>query len=393
MAFPLAQTAVKIMKRIYPIVIVLLCVALLCSCGDSSDDQTTNTLPEGAQLQAVLDNAVSDDGVPGAIMAVETPDGTWIGAAGKADLNTGRSMTVDTQVRIASITKPFTATLIMKLVEDGYLKLGDTVEYWLPGALPRYGNQITVLMLLNHSSGIPDHENTQEWQDRLLAHPTAFWTSEDILAILRIHETEFVQPGTVYEYCNTGYYLLGMIAEAATGDTVANETDRRFFYPLDMRRTALTRDGTKTDPYAHDYCWAEDKLLDTSGWNMSWDWTAGSAVTIPSNMLLWTRAFFGGKVVSMTTLEQMETPIPPATEYGFGLEISEAWHAVFGERVIGHSGANAGVYALWLYFPESRRTIFVALNRLDFSEPPLVDSGAVMLSIIDGVRDIVWKVE
>jgi len=98
-------------------------------------------------------------------------------------------------------------------------------------------------------------------------------------------------------------------------------------------------------------------------------------------------------VVSMATLEQMETPIPPAMEYGFGLEISETWRAVFGERVIGHSGANAGVYALWLYFPESRHTIFVALNRLDFSEPPLVDSGAIMLSIIYGVRDILWKVE
>lgn len=381
------------MNRIYPIMAVLLCVALVCSCGDSSSDQTPNTLPEGAELEAVLDNAVSDNGVPGAVMAVETPEGTWVGAAGKADLATNQAMTVDTQVRIASVTKTFTATLIMKLVEEGNLKLGDTVEYWLPGALPRYGEQITVLMLLNHTSGIPDHENTQEWQDRLLSDPTAFWTSEDILAILRIHEAEFKQPGAEYKYCNTGYFLLGMIAEAATGDTVANETDRRFFYPLSMRRTALTRDGMKTDPYAHDYCWAEDELLDTSGWNMSWDWTAGSAITIAWDMLLWTRAFFGGRVVSMTTLEQMVTPILPAKEYGFGLEIRETWSVLFGEKVIGHGGANAGVYTLWLYFPESRRTIFVALNRLDFSKPPLVDSGAVMLSIISGVRDILWKVE
>ena len=324
-------------------------------------------------------------------MAVETPKGAWVGAAGKADLTTSQAMTANTQVRIASITKVFTATLIMKLVEKGYLKLDHTVNDWIPGSLPRHGDRITISMLLNHTSGIPDHENTLEWLNKLMSDPTATWTSEDVLDIVRLHKDEFVQPGTEYSYCNTGYYLLGMIAEAATKDTVANETNRRLFHPLGMRRTALTRDGMKSDPYAHDYFWGDDELLDTSGWNLSWDWTAGSGITIASDMLRWTRAFFGGKVVSSATLEQMVTPIPPAAEYGYGLEVSSAWANFFGEKAVSHSGANAGVYTLWFHFPESNRTLFVALNRLDLSDTPMVDSGEVMKKIFSGVRDILWK--
>ncbi len=350
--------------------------------------------PELAQkLQTALDSAVSDEGVPGAVMAVETPKGVWIGAAGKADLSTGRAMTADTQVRIASITKPFTAALILKLVEEGKLHLNDTLEHLLPRAVP-YGDQITVAMLLSHTSGIPDHENTPEWSDRLLADPTAPWSSEDVLAIIRNHEAEFEQPGKNYSYCNTGYYLLGMVAEAVTGNTVANEINNRFFQPIGMSRTALTRAGKKTEPYAHDYCWVEDQLMDSSSWDLSWDWTAGSAVTTAGNMLIWTRAFFGGEVVSTATLEQMITPVPPAAEhgYGFGLAITDS-EPLFGERLVHHSGANPGVHAQWLYYPESNRTIFVALNRQDTSEPPQVDVGAVMSSILTDVCDILKETE
>jgi len=145
----------------------------------------------------------------------------------------------------------------------------------------------------------------------------------------------------------------------------------------------------KTEPYAHGYFWAENELLDTSGWNLSWDWTAGSAVTFISDMLCWTQALLGGEVVSTTTLKQMTTPVPPAVEYGFWLEISDRFKAFFGEKVIGHNGANPGFYAEWLYFPEPNRAIFVALNRLDITEAPVaVDAGAVIMSILAGVRDI-----
>jgi len=156
-----------------PVVLAIVLLGLCFTGCDGSNDAVSPSNSIGDGLQTVLDSAVSDEGVPGAVMAVETPEGTWVRAAGKADLDTGRAMIVDTQVRIASITKPFTAALIMQLAEEAKLNLDDTVEFWLPGALPRYGDQITVLMLLNHTSGIPDHENPREWLDRLIEDPTA----------------------------------------------------------------------------------------------------------------------------------------------------------------------------------------------------------------------------
>jgi len=356
--------------------------------GCFGNDNGDTGLP-GRELQSLLDNSVGDDLVPGVVMAVETPDGVWIGAAGKANLATGENMIPDIQVRIASITKMFTATLIMKLVEENKLGLGDTVEQWLPDVIQN-GSRVTVGMLLNHTSGIPDHEEELEFWDRLAEDPNASWSSEDVLGF--IHDKEFLfEPGTNWSYCNTGYYLLGMIAEAATGNNVSEEIDTRFFSPLGMDRTALTRAGEKTEPYAHDYSWFKpyNQLTDTSSWNLSWDWTAGGAVTTAEDMLVWTRALFGGDVVGAGTLEQMTTPVFPSTLYGFGVFAVDK-DPFLGERLITHSGSFPGVNAQWHHYPDSGRTIFVALNRQDFCfmELPPVNVDAVMNAILTDVHDI-----
>ncbi|MFC1999370.1 serine hydrolase domain-containing protein [Chloroflexota bacterium] len=324
-------------------------------------------------------------------MAVETPDGVWIGAAGKADLATGQAMTADMQVRIASITKMFTAVLIMKLVEENRVSLDDTVEQWLPGAVHN-GDNITVAMLLNHTSGIPDYaDDMVNYWDRVFATPTEPWSSADILELIRNQEAHFA-PGTEWRYCNAGYYLLGMIAEAATGNNLADEMNRRFFEPLGMSRTALTRAGMKTEPYACDYCWvgAHNELEDTSLWDMSSDWTAGSAVTTAGDMLIWTRALFGEQVISIATLSQMTTPVLPSTQYGYGIGKIDN-DPFFGDMLLTHSGESEGIHAIWLHYPGTGRTIFVSLNRHDYPtppEPPPVDTDAVMTSIFNGVRDI-----
>ena len=125
---------------------------------------------------------MSDAGVPGAILAVQTKDGVWIGAAGKADLDTNVPMTPDMQVRIGGVTKVFTAALIMKLVEENKIALTDTVEKWLPaliapGTVP-YSDQITVAMLLNHTSGLYDYVGDQYFTDLMLSDPYYAWPSD-----------------------------------------------------------------------------------------------------------------------------------------------------------------------------------------------------------------------
>lgn len=366
----------------------------------SSSSSTTTTLPTG-QLQALLNSAVSDNGVPGVVLAVKTQWGTWIGAAGKADLSANQAMTTDTQVRLAGATKPFTAALIMKLVEEGKLTLNDTVEHWLPGQVIPGGDtaaaqKITVAMLLNHTSGLHDHETTQQFTNQLYSAPTLPWSNADVLAIINSpsYPLDFT-PGTKFAYCNTGYYLLGMIAEAATGDTVEHLIQNRFFTPLSTTRTALSRSGLLTAPYTRTYCWfgypvwdqTSAILTETSGWDFSWDWTSGSGVTIAQDMLTWTNALFGGRVVNGQSLQQMLTPQSPATSYGYGIEVvnSDPW---FGEKMYDHGGQSLGCLARWLYYPNSGRTIFLALNRADQSDPPQVDAVTQADTIISNLRNI-----
>ncbi len=353
----------------------------------------TSSLPT-AGLQALLDQTVSASGIPGALMAVQTTSGTWIGASGLADLgdeSEGRSpqaMTADTQVRLAGVTKLFTAALILKLVEENRLTLDDTVEQWLPdwSYLIPGSDQITVRMLLNHTSGLHDHETTPEFLYFLYYFdPTYFWTPEDVLAITDYYPLDF-DPGTDFNYCNTGYYILGMIAEAATGEPVETMIQTRFFDPLGLSRTALTRSGLLTPPCSHYYCWFgfmvwnQDYpvLTDTSSWDFSFDWTSGSAISTVQDILTWTAALFGGQVLNRQSLIQMTIPLgltgsQGPLPFGFGLEVvnPDPW---FGERAFLSRGQSFGVLTRWLYYPDSQRTVFLALNRLDQSDPPQVDA-------------------
>jgi D-alanyl-D-alanine carboxypeptidase len=351
------------------------------------------TLPS-TQLQTLLNQSVSDTGAPGAIAAVRTRWGVWIGAAGKADLATSQPMATDQQVRLAGVTKLFTAALVMRLVESGKLALTDTVEQWLPGQVIS-GDQITVLMLLNHTSGLHDHESTAEFRARLASGPTTPWAASEVLAILNAYPLDFA-PGTSSSYCNTGYYLLGLIIEAATGDTVENLIQTQFFGPLGMSRSALSRSGVKTAPYTRDFCWFGDyfgspppfpNLTDTSDWDFSWDWTSGAGVTTAQDMDTWTRALFGGQVVNGNSLQQMTSPQAPATTYGFGLQVMnpDPW---FEAQMYHHSALTPGVLTRWLYYPGSGRLIFLALNRSDKSTPPQVDAVQVADNLVKGIRDL-----
>jgi D-alanyl-D-alanine carboxypeptidase len=335
-------------------------------------------------------------------MAVQTKDGVWIGAAGKANLDANAPMTPDMQVRIAGVTKVFTAALIMRLVEENKIALTDTVEKWLPalppGAVPS-SDQITVAMLLNHTSGLSDYEVDPYFIFLMLSDPYWDWAPDptyDEVIEGWMMDSDF-PPGTAFKYCNAGYYLLGKIAEAATGEPLEDAIRTRLFSPQSMSRTALTRSGQKTGSYPRDYCWVDaynypdltgtSKLMDTSGWDLSWDWTSGSGVSTAQDMLTWTRAFIGGKVVNAKSLTQMTTPQDPAKTYGYGLELfdSDPW---FGEKMYGHGGENPGVLARWLYYPDSGRTIFIALNRFDSLTPPQMDTALVADAILSGVSSI-----
>ena len=320
-------------------------------------------------LQQDINNLVGKVG-PGIVVGIDRGGQKWFSAAGRAEVETGRLMTVQDQLRLASVTKTFTAVLTMKLAEEGRLSLTDTVEDWLPGAFAN-GDQITVRMLLNHSSGI----SNDAYMEPFLAEAwknqgTKSWSSADILPAIQ-KANPAPRPGVATSYSNAGYYLLGLIAEKASGESVNEAMTKRFFQPNGMSRTAMLPDGTLTTPCSPGYAALTvdgtlQKQVNVGSMNLSWDYTAGSGVSTAVDMVVWVRALVSGKLVSNESFRQMVTPNGPSPIFGYGLMVDIRDGVPVGYV---HTGQSAGVNSRWYYDIATDTVIFINTNYLNWDDP------------------------
>jgi D-alanyl-D-alanine carboxypeptidase len=193
--------------------------------------------PPRAGLQRTLHAVVTglDRAAPGAVAYVSGPEGTWTGSAGYANLATKARMSANARMRLGSVSKLWTATVVVELATEHELALDDTVERWLPGLFPD-GARMTIRQLLNHTSGLIDNNDLmaspQRWLERI-ADPALHDEWERALASLKRDPAAEVPdllqvrvaaalpllttPGTNYHYSNIGYKVAGMIAEEASG--------------------------------------------------------------------------------------------------------------------------------------------------------------------------------
>ena len=217
------------------------------------------------QLQQVLDGAVAGTLAPGATAYVSGPHGRWSGSAGVADLSTCAPIAVDARMRLESVSKIYTATLILQLAQAGRLRVGDTVARWLPGVLP-YGNRITIRQLLTMSSGLIDNNDFTNASDSVkrtyLARVKDAKLRAQLLTIAaRVSESPAAKvsptwwirwaawqpllfaPGTGYHYSNIGYDILGLIAARAGGKPLPVLYRKQLFEPLGLHATAYDPQG------------------------------------------------------------------------------------------------------------------------------------------------------
>ncbi len=355
-------------RMIVPFFTIILLFIVACD-KDPVDSET----PEGDLLE-MLEQAVADENIPGAILGIKTPSDTWLLAAGIADIASAKLMNADMQVLLASVSKPLTSVLTMKLIEEKILSLDDTVEKWLPGLIPQ-GDQMTIKMLLNHSAGVFDITDTVSFWEELYANPSREWTIEEILS-RSVPNTPVFSPGTAYGYSNTGYYLLGMTMEAATGETVADLFQQKIAEPAQLMRTSLSRQGTLEEPCANGYTWlfTTEAITDIANWNFSWDWTAGAGVSTAEDMLHFGDKLFNGEILQTETVELMTSleSFAPESTTGLGIFVlpADASGNIFETKLLGHGGANPGVATQWYHFQDYGTTIFVAVNRNDIPEGP-----------------------
>jgi D-alanyl-D-alanine carboxypeptidase len=333
------------------------------------------------ERQRLLDQLVAG-GAPGAAAWIHDDHGSVQAASGVADLQARRPMRPGLHFRAGSLTKSLVATVVLQLVAEGQLSLSDTLERWLPAILP-YGDRVTIHQLLNHTSGVPHDWATVErtlygsMQGRL--HE---WTPQALVGLVTEQPLAF-PPGTSWSYSNTGYVLLGLIVEAATGNTLADELGRCIFGPLELRDTLLP--GNSPDipsPASRGYSLPlspqgeviTGPLLDFTAQNPSWAWAAGGLLSTLEDLSHFFRALLDGRLLPPRLLAEMlstvavppgSVPLPLYDRYGLGLLEVETPAG----RLIGNAGGIPGFLSIVLSTRDGRRQLGVMINVLPAPDP------------------------
>ncbi len=306
--------------------------------------------------------------VPGASLAI-VRDGhiTKAQGYGFANLELRSPATKETVYEIGSTSKQFTATAIMMLVEEGKVRLDDTITKYFPEA-PQAWRDVTIRHLLTHTSGIQNHVAVPHWLDVFRTN-LAFETApsrDELLKMFFKLPLEF-QPGETWAYDNTGYYLLGIIIEKASGKSYWQFLDERVFMPLGMNATRSTDPQPIVPNRASGYEWKNDHFENRPVLLPAIAFSAGSLLSTVEDMAKWDAALYTEKLLKKSSLDQMWTA--PATNdgtdapfnYGFGWFI-ENYH---GHRLVQHSGGTPGFSSAMYRFVSDKLTIIIRTNHAD----------------------------
>jgi D-alanyl-D-alanine carboxypeptidase len=300
-----------------------------------------------AAFQSVVQTAADELGVPGAVVLVQTPQGTFSANVGTTQLGTHVPPDPNTHLRIASNTKTMTAALIVLLAQDGKLKFSDPVSDYVPDVPD--GDNITIEELLKMRSGLYGYTNAPELSTALDADPEKAWTPQEVLAIAFRHPPEFA-PGTSYDYSNTNYALLGLIAEKVGGRPLAQQFQDRLFGPLGLRQTSLPAadDTAIPAPFSHGYMYGGSAYalvdepypadlvaaaragtlapIDYTNQNPSYATAAGGAISTADDLATWMRHLVSGDVFNADYQKQWldsrqaEDPNQlDGQQYGYGI--------------------------------------------------------------------------
>ena len=270
---------------------------------------------------------------------------------GLANMEWSIPNTADTKFRLGSITKQFTATLIMQLVEQGKLDLKAPVTRYLPDYPARTGDKITIHQLLNHTCGIVGYTEIPTF-GATVRNP---YTPKAFLEFFSKLDLLF-EPGTKYSYSNSGYFLLGVILEQVTGQPYEKLLRERIFAPLGMNDSGYDSTRSLLPKRAAGY----DKQFDGSYVNtayldMTQPYAGGSLYSTVEDLYRWDQSFYNDKVLSAKSKEQMFTP--GLSDYGYGWVIRKR----DGVMMIEHGGGINGFNTNLTRYPDSKR-IIVLLN-------------------------------
>ncbi len=324
----------RLFRSYVPFLILLFAILSLSSCAILSKD-----LGPDAKLQIRLEQAVEEHALPGAVFAMASGNAeSKLYAAGMADLESNSSMQTDMYFRIGSVTKTFTATAILMLVDRGELDLSDTVNSVLiPGKVPN-GDVITIRNLLMMRSGLSDYPDSAQFQHIMEGDPEHEWSFQELVNLVQVE----YRPNQHFAYRNINYIILGKILEKVSGMSRAEFISREICKPLGLEHTFVSEKNSMPSNSAQGYLLSNGELRDmTNHFDPSWGGAAGDMVSNVRDLIVWLRAVDKGTLLSEKSHAQM-----------FSMHGAKI-HGVFGgygkgvmnlHGAVGHGGDYGGIY-------------------------------------------------
>ena len=345
-------------------------IALLAATVSTAAAQAERTLAQ--RLDSLAGSGVIENRAVGIAAAVVRGNDTLLFKGyGKADVEGNVPMPLDALFEIGSATKQVTAAALLQLRDEGKLRLDDEITKWLPDFDTR-GHTVTLRRLLDHTSGIVGITEMPEF-DQLVTNDR--FPRDSGYALIKRYPFQFA-PGEAQIYNNSGFWLLGLVIEKASGMTYEDYIEQKIFAPLGMTRSMYCN-STEIIPHR-----AKGYLVRTPGdvrpapINVhTWPYAAGSLCSTVGDMVTWLRALHGGRVLSPASYAELITPskLEDGTplRYGMGLQVGPD---VRGLRYIGHGGAIAGFMTEVGWYPDARMAVVVLINTIGSLDPGAVAS-------------------
>jgi len=344
------------------------------------ENNIKNTHPNSGNFDAFLDKKIAA-GIPGMTMLIETPAGIWTGARGTADIPNKIPMQACNVSRVGSITKTFTATLILQLVEKGQLNLSDKISKYLASEIVdniSNAKLATIEQLLSHTSGIADYSNQIDFSVAVLNNVNKLWTALDELAFIYGEPAEFT-PNAERAYSNSNYVLLGLIAEKITAKSGATLLQEEIFTPLGLTNTSFNQKNLIPENLVRGYSDEEENgtLIDRTEFSFAHSSMEGGAISSVADLRTFIQAAMTpGVLFSESMIKEMTTVKAPTgkdhtispKDHSLKLNgIGLGWFNIETAYGIGygHGGSLRGYQAFMVYFPGKETTICYLINGND----------------------------
>lgn len=378
------------MRKYYTLLTVLI---IIFSFINKTHAQSETDFKSG-KIQTLLDSLANNyrvsKNIPngGFYLYIMTPNGNYIYSSG-----IDPAVSQYSNLRVASITKTFTAAAIMMLYDQGKLNIDDKITGNFPGTdtpyLPTdgsydvpYKEEITIKMLLGHRAGVFDVTNSPiptglpqpysgkrylEYVRELPNNDTHTFTFDELVGVVAENKLSYFKPGTDFHYSNTGYNILGKIIERASGESYSDFIQFHFFNPLVFSARSVYKgdDMNMPDPHIEGYVFTGTETVDATVDNMSGNVSEGNIIANPYNLATWMKLLLTGQAgVSMSSVNLMKE-----------MQQADAQHGVYGLGLTktdglgyGHDGAHAGYLNTLRYNPDTGISVLIASNLWDVSD-------------------------